>query len=87
MVYVAGLALVSAPDSDGAVLTRISELNVFLGLAAWTYIRTANQLLASGRKLDVHHSRHVALLDILRLAKIPGIENVDVVIWMWSVSP
>lgn len=49
---------------------------------AQTYIRRANQLLASGRELDVHHGRHMTLLNVLGPAEVSRIKDVDVVIWI-----
>jgi hypothetical protein len=45
-----------------------------------TYIRAANQLLASRGELNIHDGRNMALVDVLRPVEIPGIENIDVVV-------
>lgn len=44
-------------------------------------IRTSHELLAGRREFNVHNRRNVALLDILRLGEVPGVEEVDVVIF------
>lgn len=89
VVDVAGLALVAAPDPDGAVLRTSQRLcsRTSLGFITKTYIRTANQLLASRGELNIHDSRNVALVDVLRPIEIPGIKNIDVVVWTVSITP
>lgn len=39
-------------------------------------IRTADELLACGRELNVHHGGHMALVDVLRLVKVSRIKDI-----------
>ena len=47
-------------------------------------IRPGHELLACRGELDVHHGRHMALVDVLGLFEVSGVEYVDVVIYLGS---
>lgn len=50
-------------------------------------VRSRHELLACWGELDVHDGSHMALVDVLGLFEVSGVEYIDVVIYWELVVP